>query len=137
MFGAIDNNDLIVLIKNENCFEALLVTNQDKQKKSYIKALKMIEVGKFKNEASEQDQRFVEKNMFLVANSNDSTMLIERWDNSEALPLTIQEKQKETSAEPLMIEVASFENEASEQEQRFVKADSNDLNVLRERVETP
>jgi hypothetical protein len=78
MFGAIDNNDLIVLIKNENCFEALLVTNQDKQKKSYIKALKMIEVGKFKNEASEQDQRFVEKNMFLVANSNDSTMLIER-----------------------------------------------------------
>jgi hypothetical protein len=51
--------------------------------------------------------------------------------------LTIQEKQKETSAEPLMIEVASFENEASEQEQRFVKVDSNDLNVLRERVETP
>ncbi len=97
----------------------------------------MIEVGKFKNEASEKDQRFVEKNMFVVANSNDSTMLIERWDNSEALPLTIQEKQKETSAEPLMIEVASFENEASEQEQRFVKVDSNDLNVLRERVETP
>jgi hypothetical protein len=38
----------------------------------------MIEVGKFKNEASEKDQRFVEKNMFVVANSNDSTMLIER-----------------------------------------------------------
>ncbi len=98
----------------------------------------MVEVGRFKNEASEQDQRFFEENMFVVANSNDSTVLIRRWDNSEVLLVTIQEKQKETFAEPLMIEVTSFENEASEQEQRFVKekqtmfvgAESNDLDVL-------
>jgi hypothetical protein len=38
----------------------------------------MVEVGRFKNEASEQDQRFFEENMFVVANSNDSTVLIRR-----------------------------------------------------------
>jgi len=35
--------------------------------------------------------------MFVVVNNNDSTLLIERRDNSEALPMTIQEKQEDTS----------------------------------------
>lgn len=57
----------------------------------------MAEVGKFENEYSEREQRFVEENMFVVANNNDSIVLIERQDNSKALPMTFQEKQEETS----------------------------------------
>jgi cephalosporin hydroxylase len=106
----------------------------------------MIEVASFENEASEQEQRSVEEKqtMFVAADSNDSAVLTESRDTSEALPVTIQEKEEESSAEPLMTEVASFENEASEQEQRsveekqtmFVGADSNDLAVLTESRDT-
>jgi cephalosporin hydroxylase len=122
------------------------VTNQEKQEESSAEALEMVEVGRFENEASEQEQRSVEEKqtMFVAADSNDSAVLTESRDTSEALPVTIQEKEEESSAEPLMTEVASFENEASEQEQRsveekqtmFVGADSNDLAVLTEGRDT-
>ncbi|CAM6026229.1 unnamed protein product [Sphagnum balticum] len=146
MFGAADSNDSAVLIESQDSSEALPVTNQEKQEESSAEALEMVEVGKFENEASEQEQRSVEEKqtMFVAADSNDSAVLTESQDTSEALPVTIQEKQEESSAEPLMIEVASFENEASEQEQRsveekqtiFVGADSNDLAVLTESRDT-
>ncbi len=58
--------------------------------------------------------------------------------------MTIQEKQEETFAEPLMIKVASFENEACEQEKRFVEekqtmfvgVDSSDLAMLTKSQDT-
>ncbi|CAK9876055.1 unnamed protein product [Sphagnum jensenii] len=146
MFGAADSNDSAVLIESQDSSEALPVTNQEKQEESSAEALEMVEVGKFENEAREQEQRSIEEKqtMFVGADSNDSAVLTESRDTSEALPVTIQEKQEESSAEPLMIEVASFENEASEQEQRsveekqtmFVGADSNDLAVLIESRDT-
>jgi len=146
MFGAADSNDSAVLIESQDSSEALPVTNQEKQEESSAEALEMVEVVRFENEASEQEQRSVEEKqtMFVAADSNDSAVLTESRDTSEALPVTIQEKQEESSAEPLMIEVASFENEASEQEQRsveekqtmFVGADSNDLAVLTESRDT-
>jgi hypothetical protein len=37
MFGAVDNNDLVMLIESRDNFEALLVTNKEKQKKALQK----------------------------------------------------------------------------------------------------
>jgi hypothetical protein len=146
MFGAADSNDSAVLIESQDSSEAMPVTNHKKQEESSAEALEMVEVGKFENEAREQEQRSIEEKqtMLVGADRNDSAVLTESRDTSEALPVTIQEKQEESSAEPLMIEVASFENEASEQEQRsveekqtmFVGADSNDLAVLIESRDT-
>ncbi|CAK9226635.1 unnamed protein product [Sphagnum troendelagicum] len=146
MFGAADSNDSAVLIESQDSSEAMPVTNHKKQEESSAEALEMVEVGKFENEAREQEQRSIEEKqtMLVGADSNDSAVLTESRDTSEALPVTIQEKQEESSAEPLMIEVASFKNEASEQEQRsveekqtmFVGADSNDLAVLIESRDT-
>ncbi len=146
MFGAADSNDSAVWIESQDSSEALPVTNQEKQEESSAEALEMVEVGRFEHEASEQEQRSVEEKqtVFVAADSNDSAVLTESRDTSEALPMTIQEKQEESSAEPLMIEVASFENEASKQEQRsvqekqtvFVAANSNDLAVLTESQDT-
>jgi hypothetical protein len=59
MFGATDSNDSVVLIKSQDNFEALPVTNQEKQEKSSTEVLEMVEVGKSENEVSEQEQRFV------------------------------------------------------------------------------
>jgi hypothetical protein len=36
MFGAIDSNDLVVLIESQDNFEALLVTDQEKQEENFI-----------------------------------------------------------------------------------------------------
>jgi hypothetical protein len=59
MFGATDSNDSVVLIESQDNFEALPVTNQEKQEKSSTEVLEMVEVGKSENEVSEQEQRFV------------------------------------------------------------------------------
>jgi hypothetical protein len=38
----------------------------------------MVEVGRFENEGNDQEQRFVEENMFLAVDNNDSVVFIER-----------------------------------------------------------
>jgi hypothetical protein len=146
MFGAADSNDSAVLMESQDTSEALPMKDQEEQEESSAEAQEVIEVGGFGNEAIQQEQRSVEEKqtMFVAADSNDSAVLTESRDTSEALPVTIQEKQEEMSAEPLTIEVASFENEASEEEQRsveekqtmFVGADSNDSAVLTESRDT-
>ncbi len=73
--------------------------------------------------------------MFGAADSNDSAVLIEGQDTSEALPVTNQEKQEESFTEAQeMIEVRRFEDEASElgQQAMFGAADSNTTAVLME-----
>ncbi len=113
------------------------MTNLEKQEESSAEAWEGIEVGGFENEASEQEQRSIEDKqaMFGAADSNDSIVLTEGQDTSEALLVTNQEKQEESSAEAQeMIEVGRFEDEASELEQHamFGVADSNNTVVLME-----
>jgi hypothetical protein len=117
------------------------------QEESSPECLETLEDDRFESEIIQQEQRSVEEKQFMfgAADSNDSAVLIESQDSSEALPVTNQEKQEESSAEAQeVIEVGGFENEASEQEQRsveekqtmFVGADSNDLAVLIESRDT-
>jgi hypothetical protein len=137
MFVAASSNDSAVLMESRDSSEALQVTNLEKQEESSVEAWEGIEVGEFENEASEQEQRSIEEKqaMFGAADSNDLAVLTEGQDTSEALPVTNQEKQEESSAEAQeMIEVGRFEDEASELEQQvmFGAADSNNTAVLME-----
>jgi hypothetical protein len=137
MFVAASSNDSAVLMESRDSSEALQVTNLEKQEESSAKAWEGIEVGGFENEASEQEQRSIEEKraMFGAADSNDSAVLTEGQDTSEALLVTNQEKQEESSAEAQeMTEVGRFEDEASELEQQamFGAADTNNTAVLME-----
>jgi hypothetical protein len=38
----------------------------------------VLKVGRFENEGNEQEQRFVEENIFLTVDNNDSVVFIER-----------------------------------------------------------
>ncbi|KAH9548335.1 hypothetical protein CY35_11G083200 [Sphagnum magellanicum] len=141
MFVAADSNDSAGLIESLNNSEALPVANQEKQKQSSAEALEMLEDARFEGEVSEQEVRYVkeEQAMFVVANSNDSAMLMKSLHNSGAFPMTNQEKQEERTAEGLeMLENARAESEVIEQEQRSLEekqskvfaADHNDSALL-------
>jgi hypothetical protein len=136
-----DSNDSAGLIESLNNSEALPVANQEKQKQSSAEALEMLEDARFEGEVSEQEVRYVkeEQAMFVVANSNDSAMLMKSLHNSGAFPMTNQEKQEERTAEgPEMLENARAESEVIEQEQRSLEekqskvfaADHNDSALL-------
>jgi hypothetical protein len=112
------------LIESVDNSEALQVVNQNKQKKSSAKALEMLKDVRFEGEVNGQEVRYVEEEhaMFVVANSDDSTMLMKGLHNSRAFPMTNQEKQEErTTKGSKMLKDAKSENEVIEQEQRFLK----------------
>jgi hypothetical protein len=90
MFVAIDSNDSIVLIESLDNSKALLVANQEKQKESYAKALKMLKDVRSEGEVNGREVGYAEEEhaMFVAVNSNDSTMLMKSLHNSGAFPMT-------------------------------------------------
>jgi hypothetical protein len=145
MLVASDSHDSALVTENVDNPETFPVTNQEKQEESSAKALEMLQNNISEMEAQEQEKSFLEEqSMFVAVDSNDSTVLTESLDNSQAFPVTNWEQQEESSAEALELpEGSRSESEVIEQEQRsaknerpmFVTADSNDSVVLMESLD--
>ncbi len=140
MFISADSNYPAVLMENLDNTEPFPMTSQKKQQESSAEAPEMLEDDRPAIEVNYQEQQSLkEQLMFVAADSNDSAGLIDSLNNSEALPVANQEKQKQSSAEALeMLEDARSKGEVCEQEVRYVKeeqpmfvvANSNDSAML-------
>jgi hypothetical protein len=145
MLVASNIHDLALVTKNVDNPETFPVTNQEKQEESSAKALEMLQNNRSEMEAQEQEKSFLEEqSMFVAVDNNDSAVLIESLDNSEAFPVTNWEQQEESSVEALELpEGSRFKSEVIEQEQRsaenerpmFVTTNNNDSVVLMESLD--
>ncbi len=145
MLVASNSHDSALVTENVDNPETFPVTNQEKQEESSAKALEMLQNNRSEMEAQEQEKSFLEEqSMFVAVDSNDSAMLTESLDNSEAFPVTNWEQQEESSTEALELpkgsrsesEVIKQEHKSAENERpMFVTADSNDSVVLMESLD--
>jgi hypothetical protein len=103
--------------------EAFSVANLEKQEESSADTLEILEDDGFESEADYQEQRSLEEQPTMAsADSNDSAMLMESLDNSEAFSVANLEKQEESSADTLeMHKDDGFESEVDYQEQRSLE----------------
>jgi hypothetical protein len=113
IFSTANSNDSDVLMGSLDNSEAFSVANLEKQEESSADTLEILEDDGFESEADYQEQRSLEEQPTMTsADSNDSAMLMESLDNSEAFSVANLEKQEESSADTLeMHKDDGFESE--------------------------
>jgi hypothetical protein len=90
-------------MESQDSSKPLLMTDHEEQEESFAEAQEMIEVGGFENEAIQQEQRSVEDKhtIFVTTDNNDLMLLTESQDTLEALLVTNQKMQEESSPKRL------------------------------------